>query len=430
MARLRILPDQYDAFSRAMLASSPDESVALGFAGWWDDPKRGLTLVWRDQRLADDADYERRGPGGAVVRPQFLAPGVKRVRGTGEALILSHTHPFSARPGFSGIDDGGEDVLIPKVRERAPDAPHGGLVLGQEYAAARVWPVGRESAEEIDLAVLGHGATGRPDPDFDRQERAFGPGTSAALAGCSVAIVGTGGLGWDMATLLAAHGVGRLVLVDPDVVEPHNRPRLRGARPPADGEPKVEVLRDLLCGSSPRLVGEAFAAPFADPAARRAVATTDLVITATDNLASRLDVDRFARRLLIPLVDAGINLEVDGGSLRRVGGRVSVAWPTGPCLVCMGVLTPDAVAAEVDPIGYRGDRRQVEAAVASFNAVVAGLAVTEVLMIMLGARPDVWRSRYLVYDGLRARVREIEVPEPGRCGSCGGLAGAVFGTLP
>src|SRR5204862_300848 len=131
MARLRILPDQYDEFSRAMLASSPDESVALGFAGWWDDAKHGLTLVWRDHRLADDADYERRGPGGAVVRPEFLAPGVKRVRGSREALILSHTHPFSVRPGFSGIDDGGEDVLIPKVRDRAPEAPHGGLVLGQ-----------------------------------------------------------------------------------------------------------------------------------------------------------------------------------------------------------------------------------------------------------------------------------------------------------
>jgi molybdopterin-synthase adenylyltransferase len=430
MARLRILPDQYDEFSRAMLASSPDESVALGFAGWWDDPRNGLTLLWRGHRLADDTDYERRGPGGAVVRPEFLAPGVKRVRGSGEALILSHTHPFSVRPGFSGIDDGGEDVLIPKVRDRAPEAPHGGLVLGQEFAAVRVWPVGWDSAEEMDLVVLGRGASGLADPTFDRQERAFGPGTSAALAGRSVAIVGTGGLGWDMATLLAAHGIGRLVLVDPDVVESHNRPRLRGARPSVDGEPKVKALRDLLCASSPRLEVEAFAAPFADPSARQAVATTDLVITATDNLVSRLDVDRFARKLLIPLVDAGINLEVEAGSLRRVGGRISVAWPTGPCLVCMGILTPDAVAAEVDPLGYRGEHREIEAAVASFNAVIAGLAVSEVLMILLGARTDAWRSRYLVYDGLRARVRDIEVPEPGRCGSCDGLAGAVFGSLP
>src|SRR5437667_348763 len=106
MARLRILPDQYDAFSGAMLSSSPVESVALGFAGWWDDPERGLTLVWLGHRLAEDADYECRGPGGAVVRPEFIAPAVKRIRGSGEALILSHTHPFSGHPGFSGIDDG------------------------------------------------------------------------------------------------------------------------------------------------------------------------------------------------------------------------------------------------------------------------------------------------------------------------------------
>jgi molybdopterin/thiamine biosynthesis adenylyltransferase len=428
--QLRALPDRFAAFARELLASAPDEAVAQAFAGWWLDPVRGLTLLLRDWQLAPAEAYERRGGAGAVVRPEFLAPGIKRARGSNEAVLLCHTHPFSEHPGFSGIDDGGEDVLIPKVRDRAPDAPHGAIVVGQRGAEVRIWPPGLDRAISASLRVFDSPVMSPADSRFDRQDRALGPGTSRVLGLRAVGIIGTGGLGWDAATLLAGHGVGRLVLVDPDIVEENNRPRLRGASPGSVGRPKVEALADLIRASTPEIAIESFATALADASARRALAGVDLLISATDNLGSRLDTDRFARRLLLPLIDVGINVHARDRELHRVGGRMSILWPTGPCLLCMGVLTPDAVAAEADPLGYRGDGRQAEAAVASFNAVLAGLAVTEALMLLLGARKDVWRSRYLVYDGLAARVGEIAVPEAGACGTCQDLAGAVFGVLP
>ena len=428
--QIRALPDQFATFSHGLLASAPDEAVAQAFAGWWRDLAGRLRLLLRDWRLAPAEAYDRRGEAGAVVGAEFLAAGVKRARLSNEAVLLCHTHPFSDHPGFSGIDDGGEDVLIPKIRERAPNAPHGAIVVGQLGAQVRIWPPDRDHAVGASLSVLGARTTSVAELRFDRQDRALGPGTGRSLADHAVGIIGTGGLGWDAATLLAGHGVGRLVLVDPDAVEEHNRPRLRGASAASVGRPKVEALADLVQASSPEIDVATFATPLADAAARDALAGVDLLISATDNLASRLDADRFARRLLLPLLDVGINIEVRDGTMNRVGGRLCVLWPTGPCLLCMGVLTPDSVAAEVDPLGYRGDGRRVEAAVASFNAVLSGLAVTECLMLLLGARADAWRSRYLVYDGLQARVREVALPEAGACGTCGNLAGAVFGVLP
>jgi molybdopterin-synthase adenylyltransferase len=427
---LRALPDQLATFAAELLASSPDEAVAQAFVGWWNDPERGLTLLLRDWRLAPADGYERRGAVGAAVRPEFLAPGIKRAHQTGEGVLLCHTHPFSDQPAFSGIDDGGEDVLIPKIRARAPLAPHGAIVVGRRGASARVWPASDRHAVPLDIVALGPPADGSRDGRFDRQERALGPGSTRSLARRAIGIVGCGGLGWDIATLAAGHGIGRFVLVDPDSIEEHNRPRLRGTAPTDIGRPKVDALAALLHVAAPDLVVETFARPLSDPAARRALAVTDLLVTATDSLQSRLDADRFARRLLLPLIDAGLNLEVRDGHLERVGGRLNVLWPTGPCLACVGVLTPDAVAAEVDPLGYVGRGQEAEAAVASFNAVLAGLAVSEALMLLLAVRDDLWRSRYLVYDGLRARVREVAVPAPGTCGTCDGLAGAVFGNLP
>lgn len=96
----------------------------------------------------------------------------------------------------------------------------------------------------------------------------------------------------------------------------------------------------------------------------------------------------------------------------------------------MGVLTPDAIAAEVDPLGYRSQHRAEEASVLGFNSVVAGLAVNEILALLLPVRSEPRWSRYLVYDGLRGVVREIAVPAPGTCRTCLGLTGAVFGALP
>lgn len=428
---LRILPDQFTSFQGAMLAEAPLESVAACTAGWWIDEGARIHLLWRSFALATDRDYVRRGGAGAVVRPEFLAPTVKRVRTSREALVLAHTHPFSDVPGFSGIDDGGEDVLIPKVRERAPDAPHGGFVLGRRGGSVRAWPLGADAPRELVLRdSAAEPAAGGDRATYGRQDFALGSGTAARLADRHVAVVGVGGLGWEVASLLWAHGVGTLTLIDDDRIEEHNRPRLRGAGIGDVGVSKPAALAEHLRRSRSDGAVRAIESRFEAAGARIAAAPADVIIVATDNLASRLDVDRFARRLLIPAVDAGVNIQLRDGRVYRVGGRVNVSWPTGPCLSCMGVLTPDAIAAEVDPLGYRGRGRAPEAAVAAFNATLAGLAAVETLDLLLAFRAQTPRSRYLVYDGLRGATREIAVPGPGTCGTCGDLPGAVFGVLP
>lgn len=429
-AELRVLPSDFDKFREAMLAAAPQESVGLIFAGWWADDE-ALRLTWRDFWPATDSAYAKRGPAGAQVDPEFLMPAVKRCRMSGEALVLAHTHPFSAIPSFSGIDDGGEDSLIPKVSARAPLAPHGALVLGQEGAAVRVWPGTTDGPIAAALRIVG--ATdvtpGESSPHFARQELALGPGSAAALAKQHVGIVGTGGLGWEMATLLWSLGVGRLTLVDPDTVERHNRPRLRGSVPGDDGRPKVEALAELLHRTRPTGSVTALQAPVEAPGVRRILGSADLLMSGTDTLASRLVLDRLSRRCLIPLVDAGINVQLADSAIARVGGRVSVSWPEGSCLSCMQVLTPDAIAAESDPLGYRGRGRNEEASVIAFNAVLAGLAVAEALDLLLSYRRSLRSSRYLTYDGLRGLTREVAVPAANACGNCKELRGAVFGKL-
>ncbi len=427
-----MLTEQFAQYASAMLADRPLETVAICAAGWWVDDQGALRMLLREWRLAGESDYLRRSPGGAVVKAEFIAPSVKRARDTNESVVLSHTHPFSTTPSFSGIDDGGEDVLVPKIRERAPEGPHGGFVLGSEGGSVRAWPKG--SNLPITLALRRIGAmpadVGIGAPEYHRQDLALGPGTSSVLASKHVAVIGAGGLGWPIATHAAAHGVGTITIVDPDVIDETNRPRLPGSQPKHVGLNKVDALAAVLAETRPDTKVVPIVAALADRTARSAIASADAIVVATDNLFSRLRADHFARRLLIPLIDVGVNIELRGQAVRSVGGRVNVSWPLGPCLTCMGVLSPDRVAVEVDPIGYRGTGRSEEAAVMAFNATLAGLAMVELLALVLPMRREARASRYVVYDGLRGVVREIATPMPGACGTCGGLLGAVFGALP
>lgn len=425
-----MLVDQFGALQAGMLADAPLETVGLGRAGWWTD-KRGTHLLWRGLVIAQPSDYMRRGGAGAVVSPDFLARGIKAGRADGDAMVLAHTHPFSGTPGFSGIDDGGEDELIPKMRARIEGAPHSAIVLGTVSASVRTWPAAGGSPHPATLRIVG-ARTNAPGPAVAtqaRQELALGAGSSLALASKTVTVIGTGGLGWSIAQSLWTHGVGRLILVDPDSVEVSNLSRLPGCSQSGIGRPKVSALADLLRSQHDGDI-DPFASPFSDPGPRAAAASSDLLISATDSLSSRFDADRFGRRLLIPLIDSGINVQVTSTGVDRVGGRVTVSWPTGPCMSCMAILTPDALAMEADPLGYRGTGRAEEAAVHGFNAVLAGLATVEALDLLVRFRGDLPRSRYLVYDGLDVRVREIAVPAPDSCGSCGRLLGDVHGDLP
>lgn len=284
-AELRVLRKDYAAFRAHRLAAAPQESVALIFAGWWTDGI-SVRLVWRDFWPVADSAYLRRGPAGAQVPPEVLMPAVKRCRMSGEALLLAHTHPFSPTPSFSGIDDGGEDELIPKIAARAPAAPHGGLVLGQAGAAARIWPSGADRPTAATVRIAGESVSGDSGAiAYSRQDLALGPGTAAGLAGRQVAVVGTGGLGWEMATLLWSHGIGNLTLIDPDTVEEHNRPRLRGSTPADVGRPKVAALSDLLRRMRPGNITTVL--PLDSDGARASVCASDLIVCGTDTLVSR-----------------------------------------------------------------------------------------------------------------------------------------------
>ena len=146
-------------------------------------------------------------------------------------------------------------------------------------------------------------------------------------------------------------------------------------------------------------------------------------------MVSRVVVTRLGAQYLIPVIDTGIDIQLDAdGAVRRIGGRVTPLYPDGPCLDCLGVIDHDALHREVHGYalrrGYAGDGESVPAAsVVPHNALVASAAVAVLLRLVTGPSVAATDRVFWVYDGLRGTIRPVALRAVRECGICADARG-------
>lgn len=182
------------------------------------------------------------------------------------------------------------------------------------------WSLRHDAAIPCRFAVVG-GA----DPLAHLQ----GPWPVDELRRVTGALIGAGSIGGTVAETLAAAGVGRLALVDPDRLLPHNLARHRLTEAHL-GRHKVLALRDELRGRHPGLEVEGLVADVAEDAdlMRPLFARVDVVVCASDGVQSRRVANHLARRAGTPIVLVAVLEDGAWGELVRVRPR------TG-CLLCL-----------------------------------------------------------------------------------------------
>jgi molybdopterin/thiamine biosynthesis adenylyltransferase len=216
----------------------------------------------------------------------------------------------------------------------------------------------------------------------------------------SVAIVGVGGLGAPAAAALAAAGIARLSLFDPDVVEPSNLPRqpLYGHRDV--GRPKAEIAAERLARAHPELGARAHVARVDETSAAAAIAGHDAVIDGTDGMAAKALLNEAALATGVPLVHAGaVGLE---------GQLMAILPHRSACLRCLFVELPDEN--ELPTCQQSGILGPVVGAI--------GLAAArEALAIARGERP-LLANRLAILSAIRLSWRVVELRPNPRCPSC------------
>jgi len=185
-----------------------------------------------------------------------------------------------------------------------------------------------------------------------------------------VGIVGLGGGGSHIAQQLGHLGVGEFVLIDPDIVEDTNLNRLVGAtqQDVADHANKVSVAARVIGGVNPSTQISAQTSQW--QMCETALRSCDVIFGCVDSISEREQLERAARRYLIPYLDLGMDVHwVEDRFV--VGGQVALSMPEGPCLRCMGIVDDRGLALEAQMYGAAGGRPQVVWP----NGVLASIAV-------------------------------------------------------
>ncbi|HLA41982.1 MAG TPA: ThiF family adenylyltransferase [Aggregatilineales bacterium] len=161
--------------------------------------------------------------------------------------------------------------------------------------------------------------------NWDRVERLLGIETLDYLRQRKVAVIGLGSGGGFVATGLAMSGVASFVLIDDDKLEAHNVIRHVGDSSHI-GQPKVEIVRDLILRRNPQAQVTAIKGRIEDHS--DLLNDVDLVISAVDGEGVKYQINEICLKKHLTAVYAGVYE-------RGEGGDVAVIKPyAGPCYAC------------------------------------------------------------------------------------------------
>ena len=221
------------------------------------------------------------------------------------------------------------------------------------------------------------------------------------LKAARVLCIGAGGLGSPVALYLAAAGVGTLGVVDFDTVDFSNLQRQIIHGTPDVGRSKLESAKSRLNALNPEVDVVTHEMALSSQNALDLFADYDLVVDGTDNFPTRYLVNDAC------VISGKPNIY---GSIFRFEGQMSVfAAPGGPCYRCM---FPDPPPPGLVPSCAEGGVLGI------LPGVVGTIQATEAVKTILGAG-ETLIGRFLLFDALKMRFRELKVRKDAECPVCG-----------
>ena len=229
------------------------------------------------------------------------------------------------------------------------------------------------------------------------------------LKATSVLIIGAGGLGSPVALYLAAAGIGKLGLVDDDVVDVSNLQRQVMHDTLHEGQPKVFSGRERLQAINPTIQVDAILDCFNGKNAEIIAKDYDILVDCSDNFSTRYLINDLCVLTKRPDVY---------GAIYRFEGQVSVFDARfGPCYRC---VFPDPPPPELSPSCSDAGVFGV------LPGVIGTLQATEVIKLALGIGQPLY-GKLMIYDALASSFQTLQIPKSPQCRVC--APGAIIDKL-
>jgi adenylyltransferase/sulfurtransferase len=201
---------------------------------------------------------------------------------------------------------------------------------------------------------------------------------------------------------LAASGVGRLTLVDDDVVELSNLQRQLLYVESQVGQRKVDAAAERLTAMNVQVKLNLVSERLSESALNERMTDVDVLVDCTDNFATRFMLNRVSQTSLTPLVS---------GAAIRFEGQATVYDPrvgTLPCYRCL-----------YDESGELEESCSESGILSPILGMIGGIQATETLKLLVGMGQSL-AGRLLILDALNMQWREMKMKKNPHCPVCGG----------
>lgn len=425
------------------VAARPDERMAFGYCGI-NSVGEWTEFLVREIDLPADEEYRRQSRFGISLKAEHVVPRVLKAR-NGAALLDIHSHPFTSHPAPSGTDEAGAVTQLRVLHDLAPGVTLVRMVFGDGgavWAEAAVqptdaWvPIDRiivlgPARREVVYPVNSAGASpGDLRPNETRTAVVLGSDAVSVVRTTRVLVIGGGGTGSAVLAQLRGY-VNHIDIVDPDVVEPHNAPRLYHYAAGDEGVSKVDMHRREIARAFPDCHVQGLRTAFPDQASMGLFKRADVIVCCPDHNAVRYAAATAAARFMKPLIEVGCGGKRADGRIVALGYHVRLQVPGAACLACNGLdLTQleDPSSSEMKRrIGYVTDGDLIAGELMPLTTRAAADAVDIFFRYVTGYAPTI---RHLYFDALRLRSLDLsEAYDPrGDCTLCGPTELCIAGT--
>ncbi len=223
-----------------------------------------------------------------------------------------------------------------------------------------------------------------------------------ALLASHALIIGAGGLGSPVALYLGSAGVGRITVVDHDVVDETNLQRQIAHNLARVGHPKAESIVEAIAAINPDVRVTPIVQRADEALLGELVAQADVVLDCTDNFATRHAINRACVKHRKPLVS---------GAAIRMDGQLSVfdaRTPGNPCYACVFPESADLEETRCATMGV----------FAPLVGIVGTMQAAEALKLLTGLGSRL-TGKLLMLDGRDLAFNEITLPQNPQCAVCG-----------
>jgi len=462
---LRMAQSLYEDLHHHLFPGDGDEHGAVIEAGLAVLNRRRVLLARRLWKAHDGVDWFPGTRGYRMLPAAYVTKRIRDCRAEKTVYLAIHNHGGCGSVGFSKVDLASHERGFPALLDVMQDTPVGALVFAEDAVAGDIWTPGGGRYALRDAIVIGPRRLrltavpdthyGAVDPRFNRQVRLFGAQGQAVLGKCRVAIIGVGGVGILLAEYLGRLGIGEVIVVDPDFIDPTNLPRMVDATGwdamswlVANGRPdwmqalgrrlatsKVRLAKRVIRKANPRARVHGFRSDMEDGAALREIKGCDYMFLAADSHRARLLFNALVHQFLIPGSQVGsrIKSDVATGSVEHVHTVTRWVLPDVGCLVCNEQI--NAARLQEESISgvmrarqkYTDDPDVVAPSVITLNATTAAQAANDFLFYVTGlARPDAF-SGYMRSHPLRRRLEMLAPRKDTSCLDCGTSSSSRFG---